>query len=82
MYGMEKVLNEATFILAVGTIISTFLYKNGKISLGFLIFLCCLTVLIYFCSKSVNDNNSKLNEKDNEVLKDLKKDMNNKKGNK
>ncbi len=71
MFEFEKILNELTLIITIITMVSVFLFKNGIVSKGFVIFLCILTVLVYLCSKTVTNKNSNLSNKDKEKLKDV-----------
>ena len=75
MYSFEKILNEITFVLAIVTMGAVFLYQKDIINLGTLIFLCVLTILVYLSSRTVNNNNSKISEKEKNDLIELQKEL-------
>ena len=75
MLGFEKVLNELTLILTLGTMACVFLYKKGIIPIGLLIFMCILTILVYLSNRTLINTNSKLDEKEKENLVKIEKEV-------
>lgn len=75
MFRGEKILNEVTLILTIITMISVFFLKYGIVSKTLVIFLCFLTLLVYLCSRTISDKNSKLNNEDKQKLESLKVDI-------
>lgn len=82
MWSLEKILNEITLILTIVTMSCVVLLKYGKVNKGLVIFLCILTLLVYLCSRAVNNNNSKLSKEDKMKLENLNERLNKKKGKK
>ncbi len=82
MLGLEKFLNEITFVFCIITMACVFLVKKGIVNRGLIIFLCILTLLLYLCSRLVNNNNSKLNDEDKKKLEGLSNSVKDKKGKK
>ena len=75
MFRGEKILNELTLILTIITIMCVILFKYGIVSKGIVIFLCVLTLLVYLCSKTISDKNSKLSSEDKKKLQIFKEDI-------